>query len=227
MGLGLLLVPALGGYLFLIGFNLTRYRIEQVNGYHIVFQAACVGVALFLLARLMVLATNMVWPAISVAWQAMLPIEYSGTAALSVAVGWLAPRLLNRAPRWDRDKTRRKAAEEDGDLIGLVIDQALDQSKLIEVSLKEGKCYIGAPMKSAFGIRDAGDIAMTPVASGYRDKRTRDLKISVNYGPVFAELINADPFLDLDDFRIAIPVREVVSARIFSPEAHGKFNVDV
>jgi len=135
MGLGLLLVPALGGYLFLIRFNLTRYRIAQLNGYHVVFKAAGVGVVLFMVARLLVLATNVVWLPIGSAWLTLLPLEYSGTAILSAAVGWLAPTLLNQAPCWERDKCRRKAAEEDRDVIGLVIDQALDQNKLIEISL--------------------------------------------------------------------------------------------
>ena len=227
MGLALLLVPALGGYLFLIRFNLTRYRIAQLSGYHIVFQAAGVGVLLFVVARLLALTMNLAWPVIGNAWQTLLPIDYSGTAVLSAAVGWLSPSLLNGVPGWGRKKSRRMAAEEDGDVIGLVIDQALDQHKLIEVSLKEGKCYIGNPMKSIFGVRGSGDIALFPVASGYRDKKTRDLQISVNYGPVFLDLVDSEESVDLDDFRIAIPVREVVSARIFSPNAYNKFQDEV
>ncbi len=223
MGLGLLLVPALGGYLFLIRFNLTRFRIAQLSGYHVVFQAAGVGVALFVVARLLALATDIAWPPVISAWQTLLPLEYSGTAVLSAVVGWLAPMMLNQVPYWDRHKSRRKAAEEDGDVIGLVIDQALDQNKLVEVSLKEGKCYIGTPMKGTFGVRDSGDIAMLPIASGYRDEKTRDLQITVNYGPVFAKLVKSEEAVDLEDFRIAIPVREVISARVFSPAIYGKF----
>ena len=68
---------------------------------------------------------------------------------------------------------------------------------------------------------------MFPVASGYRDKDTRDLKISVNYGPVFANLADSGESVDLDDFRVAIPVREVISARAFSPTAYDKFQDEV
>ncbi len=39
MGPGLLLVPALGGCLFLSLWNITRYRAEYLSGYRVVLEA--------------------------------------------------------------------------------------------------------------------------------------------------------------------------------------------
>ena len=65
MGLGLLLVPALAGYLFLNWFNGTRYSLPRETGYHVVFQSAIAGVVLFVIARLLVVLANAVTPAIA------------------------------------------------------------------------------------------------------------------------------------------------------------------
>ena len=54
MGLGLLLVPALAGYLFLKWFHGTCYSLPRETGYHVVFKSAIAGVLLFFIARLFV-----------------------------------------------------------------------------------------------------------------------------------------------------------------------------
>ncbi len=227
MGLGLLLVPALGGYLFLSLCNITRYRAEHLSGYRIVLEAACAGVGLFLIARLMAFATTSAVPdfghLVGCLWRKILPIEHSGTMALSVAAGWLAAGLLNQIPRWNRKDMRRRAAEEHGDVISLTVDDAIEQDKLVEISLKEGKSYIGRPYKGIFGIRDRGDVAILPVMSGYRDKNTGNLEITVYYVPIIKSLAKQSSSVDPADFRVAIPVREVVSARIFSPAVFREF----
>ena len=72
MGLGLLLVPALAGYLFLNWFNATRYSLPRETGYHVVFQSAIAGVVLFVIARLLVVLANAVTPAIAECWNTIV-----------------------------------------------------------------------------------------------------------------------------------------------------------
>ena len=69
MGLGLLLVPALAGYLFLKSFNGTRYSLPRETGYHVVFQSAIAGVLLFFMARLFVVLANTFTPAVTESWR--------------------------------------------------------------------------------------------------------------------------------------------------------------
>ena len=46
MGLGLFLVPTVGGYWFLTHCNYTRYRAFRDSGYHVLFSSAFVGALL-------------------------------------------------------------------------------------------------------------------------------------------------------------------------------------
>ena len=108
MGLGLLLVPALAGYLFLNSFNGTRYSLPRETGYHVVFQSAIAGVLLFLLARLVVVLANTLAPAIAESWKIIVPLDYSGTAA-----GHVRPRCAPAIDPQQAPRTRplRRAAK--------------------------------------------------------------------------------------------------------------------
>lgn len=70
------------------------------------------------------------------------------------------------------------------------------------------------------------DVALLPTASGYRDRDSQELKITNHYESVIlkyfeSKLENSDVWIE--DFRIVIPMSEIVSARIFLPEAYRLF----
>ena len=48
--LGLLLLPAVGGYWFLTHFNYTRFQSVRDSGYHVLFRSAVVGIVLYCIA---------------------------------------------------------------------------------------------------------------------------------------------------------------------------------
>ena len=229
MGLGILLIPALGGYLFVTRFNATRDRLHSESGYHVVFRSAVAGVVLFGIGRTLGVLADRFLPQDNLLryadalWETAFPIEYSSTVLVSVLLGWLSPWLLN--PFWPRLDSRRRAAEASGDHVGLVVDQAMQTGQLIEVSLNSGKSYVGAPLSRTFVARkDDGDLVVVPILSGYRDERRRELELTVNYAPVLRKQL-LDPNVDFEpeDFRVAIPMREVLSARLFDREAFTAF----
>ncbi|MDE0036859.1 MAG: hypothetical protein OXU77_04750 [Gammaproteobacteria bacterium] len=147
------------------------------------------------------------------------PIEYSGTAVASVTLGWGLPLAVN--PFVNRLDARRQTALESGDHIGLVVDEAIENAKFIEVSLSSGKCYVGVPLARTFLARGDGDLVLIPIFSGHRDNATRELKLTVNYAPVLRSELSRNTALE--DFRVAVPMREVLSARIFDLDAYAKF----
>ena len=231
-GLGLLLVPALGGYLFLIYFNGTRDRIGRQSGYHVVLKAAVAGAVLFAVARFGVMFLNEWmsspeggWLALQAQrltrlWKAAIDVEYSGTAALSVLIGWLSPFVANLAV--NRLRVRRKIAQDVGDHIGLIVDQALRRST-IEVTLASGKVYVGMPFARTFVARGQdGDLVLVPLFSGYRDKDTQEFTPTVNYASVLAPM-RAKGELDVLEFRIALPVGGIATARPFDLVTYSKF----
>ena len=220
MGLGLLLVPALAGYLFLKWFNGTRYSLPRETGYHVVFQSAIAGVALFFVARLIVVPAATYAPAFAESWKTIVPIDYAGTAAGTFLLAAILPWILNKLSRFDRFEARQKAAEAAGDQISLIIDQAMLEGRFVELSLANRKSYVGSPVQGTFGHRDAGDVALIPIASGYRDKDSRDLVITTNYAPAIEDQLSE---LALDDLKVAFPMRDVVSARLFDQNLYASF----
>lgn len=153
-----------------------------------------------------------------------MPYDYYGTAILSVILGFLLPFALN--PFYGQERAQRRTAEERGELIESIIADSLDRRKLIELSLKNGKVYIGFAFRSRMIRRDESDVALIPLASGYRNQEIHELTITTNYAPAINEYLDSDQEIaDLirEDFRVVISASEIVSARIFSPEIYQRF----
>ena len=216
MGLGWFLIPTLGGYWFLTHLNLTRYATLRESGYHVFFRAAIAGGFLAVLARLVVLLLNYSFPQVGEIWEPYAPFPYSGTAILSVLLGVVLPIVGNRC--YSREKAARRMARKSGNLVELLISESIRQQKLVEISLRSGKSYIGLARESGITSQGESDIALIPVASGYRDKDTQELKITTDYARVIQESLKESPEtsnLVYTDFQVVIPMSEVISARIF------------
>lgn len=218
MGIGVLWVPALAGYIFLTRFNGTKFTLIRSSGYQFVLRAAIAGLILY------VVATGLAWAAATKAsnvvnlWGEVFPLEYSGTAALSFVIGFVSPWFLNLIPYFDKFSAQRRAAFLDGDQIGLLVDRSIEEGQIIELALSSGKSYVGRAVHGTFGHRDIGDVLVVPVLSGYRDREKQSLVLTTNYEPVLRDSV------ELDRFHIAIPIREIVSVRIFDLEIYGRFH---
>ena len=223
MGLGLLLIPALGSYWFLTRFDGTRDRMARATGYQVVIRSAIAGLVLFGIARLVVATADWALPQVGALWTRILPIADSGTSALSFVLGMAAAPVFNRLPCFARGKAQRQLAEEEGNLIELLVQDAIDNRRYAELSLQSGKVYIGLPLRSPLASRDQGDIAMIPILSGYRDEPTRQLVLERDYSQAIYSQINKKDWR-LEDLRIVVPLREIVSARLFDPAAYTECN---
>lgn len=220
MGLGLLLIPAIGGYWFLTHFNYTRYRAARESGYHLLFRSAFAGLALFALAYGIVLLLDSLLPQLGDRWDSYIPIPYSAPAVLSVLLGVLLPGVANRF--FDEEMAARKVALDSGDFLELLIADSIADQKLVELSLRSGKSYIGLGLVCCIGPSDQSDVIIVPMASGYRRKDTQELAITTHYAPVIDQALDSLG-LSYQDFRIVIPMSEIVSARLFFPKAYQLF----
>lgn len=222
MNLGLLLLPVLGGYLFLTRAYFTRYDTIRDSGYHLFFRSAAAGFGLVCASHLLLFFLDECFPPICESWKLHLPSEYDDTAILSLALGFVLPFLLNRFN--DRGKAAQQAAERRGGFIELLIADSRTRGKLVELSLRSGKSYIGFvngfSVESGMVRRDESDVSLIPMASGYRDNDTKELNITTDYAPVIREwLTESKPDSSHKDFSIVFSISEIVSARIFLPEA--------
>ena len=224
MGLGLFLVPVLGGYLLLTRLHYTRYDILRKSGYHLFFQSAIAGCVLAGTARLMVVLLNDGLPGVGALWKSHVPFDYSGTVALSVLLGFVFPYVANRF--YGKEKAERRAATENGALIELIISESLERQKPVEISLKNGKSYIGFAFERKMAVSGESDIALILIKSGYRDKDTQELVLTTDYISVIRKCLDDNPVvpdLRYEDFRIVVPMSEVGSVRIFHPEVYERF----
>lgn len=117
-------------------------------------------------------------------------------------------------------------ARESGDLIELLISESIEEQKVVEISLRSGKSYIGFALESGITRQGESDIALIPIASGYRNKDTQELEITNDYARVILESLDdpsPSPSLVYKDFQIVIPMSEIVSARIFYFEVYQQF----
>ena len=219
MNLGLLLIPALGGYLVLALTHRSRYWVARQEGYKLFFSAAIAGAALLVAARLITVFWPSDWLVPIVAWwRSYAPFDYAGTVVISILLAVAFPMAAN--PFFDKNKCAMQTAKASGDLIECLVQEAVESrgSQVVEVSTKANKCYIGFALESSVAADSEADIAISPIASGYRDSQTLDLKITTNYVPA---LLDSD--LDLEHFRIVIPLAEIASARRFDPDTYQVF----
>ena len=224
MGLGLLLIPSLGGYWFLQRANFTRFEIYRLSGYHLLFRSALAGIVLGSLAHLITLLLNDIEPQIRSFWYAYIPVDYIDTAVLSILLAVATPPVLNMF--YSKEKAAKRTAEDYGDLIEMVIASAFERRKMIELSLKNRKSYIGVVLHRSITKRGRSDVTLLPTASGYRSEDTLELRLTTNYAPIIEKLIDKDPeIIDdrLRDYSVVLPRSEVCSARLFDPEVYRLF----
>ena len=216
-------MPALSGYVLLGWTYVSRYWFARQSGYSLFFAAAVAGVVLLAVARLIVVLLHLCIPSeIYARWHSYAPFDYSGTVMVGTLLAIVLPPLINLAT--DKHKWATRFARASGDLIECLIQEAIESGgkQLVEVSTKSSKCYIGFAQESGVAAGSESDIAISPVLSGYRHSKTRDLIITTNYARA---LLGSDwkSGLSIEDFRVVIPRAEVAFARHFDPDAYELF----
>ena len=208
----------------------TRFKAERASGSHLFFRAAIAGSVLVVVAYTATFLGALILPQVSRLWACLIPFKYSGTAALSALLGVILPPIINNF--YGEEESARQAAKEEGDLIELLIAESIERQVDVELSLRSGKSYVGLALNSGLGTRGESDISLIPMASGYRDKETHTLEFTTLYASIIDQWLEKDEDSERDaqtqektaeDFRIIIPKSEVVSVRLFDPDAYQLF----
>lgn len=224
MNLGLLLVPALSGYVLLGWTYMSRYWFARQSGYALFFSAAIAGVVLLATARLATVLFSSYMPSeLMRLWHDYARFDYAGTVLVSALFAVALPPLVNRFT--DKIKWAKRFARAGGDLIECLIQEAVESKghQLVEVSTQSSKSYIGFALESGVAAGGEPDIAIAPLVSGYRHSETRELKITTHYGPVLlseSEIKEQPAKAVLEYFCVVIPLSEIASARRFDPDAY-------
>lgn len=228
MGIGDIVAVALGGYAFLAKFVVTRDLMARWHGYEMLFACGIAGVVIVgLMLPIVEVSGDKLgfWPKGVSVWTA--------AGVLGMPVGFLLASALNCWPGMEKIRLRRlrALAESNSNLIEVLIDDAMQGGWYVELTLESGKSYVGLPTRIAYVTSaEAVDIELIPLFSGYRANKTRELQLTRYYGDDIRWLVadaNAERRgLSPRDFRVVMPLRQVVSARLFDPDIYKQMNPD-
>ena len=165
---GLTLYPTVIGYLFLRQWNHTRFEIPHDSGYHVLFKSIIAGMVLFAAPYIIAASASHYFASFYplVLWKTFVPFDFVGTLLMVFLEAFLGSWLLNRIPCFNEDECLRRAIRARGDLIGDLMVDIATSKKMVEVSLKNRKSYIGIPIY--WSNIEGKYIELMPYWSGYR-----------------------------------------------------------
>lgn len=210
MTLGLLLLPAVGGYWFVTHWNFTRFQAVRDSGYHVLFRAALCGIFWYCIAHLLVYQWNPL-PKLVDFWDDNIPDPFTSAVVLSIAFGFCSPYLLNLV--YSKRKGAQRAVANTGDYLMLLLMDAAQKQFGVEITLRNRKVYVGVILKCATERTLESAVEMLPAHSGYRDEETLELNLDTNYRFVTEGYLRED--WTPEGFRVVIPFGDIISARPF------------
>lgn len=243
--LNLLLLPLLGGFVFVSRWHVTRFVILRTEGYRLLFHCAVAGLSCLFLAALIIFALGNVPPRLTLLretallidrlWHEVAPVPFSGTAVLALLIGCISWKPLNYLVLHREDQIDLVISRK-GDALEVLARRAMGGAKPVVLTLKNDQVHVGYITTNFNPAMQTEYLLLLPVLSGHTSDSSRDATYTKYYGESYerARSIAKDhPSLNdslipktealqrietqtgLRDFEIVIPIEEVRSASIF------------
>lgn len=190
MPFNLLLLPLLGGYIFVRFWNFSRITILRADKDRIIIRSSLAGLfALFAAFAVSILIPQW-WPCTGVGclyswWKKHIPFEYAGVSFIAFwigAVGWIPLNLF-----YSRERAIARAIAEDADPLELLLVRSKDEGLSVAITLSNEKVYVGLITHQFNPATPTSNIGLLPLQSGYRDPVTKQLWLKVNYANILSE----------------------------------------
>lgn len=230
LSLNTILIPVLGGFLFVKYSYLTRFRAIRDNGYVILFKSAVVGLFFygfsFLIWRAAILDEK-ANPAIP-EWIDFLH-DFLGYPELLPAIFSLFLMgffVVTVNYFLDKDEMKKLVITQDDDAFEVTILNAYLEKKFILVTLNTGKVYVGKVTDTYFRVNDEiRSIRFSPFFSGYRKPDDLTLQLTTYYGHIYKQIANQPDQFDvkISDFSVAIRYEHIISVSPFDPKTYARF----
>lgn len=220
----LLLLLLVGGYWCIHIFSYTRIRSQMLDGYRLLLESVSVGAVLGFAAYVVIVILDWRFPGTRNAWHAYAPhLPYAATAIGAAIVGVAGPMSLNAVFHVfgiTKEKNRRRAVQRYGNSLQRTLQDALDDERLVCVTLENKKAYVGivawlptlSPTDTYF--------SLIPIFSGYRDKDTLNLIFTVAYLDIYEKGFSPS------NFKVVLPMANIRSLAFFDPKAYPEFIVE-
>jgi hypothetical protein len=225
--LDLLLLSLLGGYLFLITFNYTKYYHQRVERQRLIFNSLIFGFLLSIIGFSLDYLILQNFLGFRKFLGELIPIEYDGLnqSAFIFSISYPFALVLNLLI--PERKTLGLIINKWGDDMEKLFWNSLISingvNKLLMVTTLSGKVYVGYINKISKPIGNP-QITIIPNFSGYRDKDNHQFFITTDYFGVLEDLINEGKSNQIDKMiGIVIPREQITMVSKFSLEVFNRF----
>lgn len=230
-----LLLPLVGGYLFIKGSTFLKYKVAREDGHRLYFRVAYHGVCLFLaslaiLGLLYLPVHEMAWfgaveSFLAAALQPLLksPEQASGmlgflvVCLFSVFLGRASPLLVNKIFRRTTEDALWEAAAEN-ELEEFLLE-ALLQAKSVAITMTNHKVYVGLVLSTPEPRTERRMIALLPLMSGYREAEGK-----VNFTTFYDQIYAGREDSDNGDFKLVLPIDKMMSLAFFDVTVYAAFS---
>lgn len=229
MPFNLLLLPLLGGFVFITRWNRTRWHALRAEKERLLFYASLAGLfflslAFFISALPPLIPCVQGRPCLTTWWAKNIPFPYSGISTLAFLLGAGSWPFLNFI--WKEEAESDRIIRDEGGPFEQLLDSAMRQEKRVMITLKGGKVYVGRIGTSYTpGQRDQ-TILLLPTKSGYREKDKQRVEITTDYADAYEKIKQDHPLTYteiIEDFGVVLPVSEITSITLYNEEVHRKY----
>lgn len=180
MPFNILLLPLIGGFVFISTWNRTKFKAIRLDKERLLFYASLAGLGLLSFAYVLHSLIPPFIPCIS--WLPclpLLPFEYISVSFTALILGLLLPYPLNLY--WKEDEESSRYIEDEGDPFEQLINKALDTAKPVMLTLSNSKVYVGFVISSFSPAREQRTIHIAPIKSGYREGTKQRVNFTTDY----------------------------------------------
>ncbi len=230
MPYNLLVLPLIGGFIFISRFHYTRFAASKLSGQRLMLWAALAGVILAFFARVLVVLCMQTYPEIGHFWKAyFFHNEFSGTASLALILGIIAYWPLNLI--CNKDKASAWATRKYGSRLEVLFAESLDEEKQVMITLSDGKVYVGYVIYQPEElISEQSYFGILPTISGYRDNVTKKVNFITEYANIYQRIIAAEDSINnemvISDFSKYFKSTSVETASVYDPDVYLRFGND-
>lgn len=218
MPYNLLLLPLLGGFLFLHLAHLVRFKAQHLDGYRLLFYSALWGFGLAVIARILVVGFSFT-PIASFAgpiWNRFAPFPFAETSALALLLGPLFALILNLFINAEEAKDMEIRAHSNSFI--RLMHHAQKETLPLSITLANLKWYVGYVAESPSLSPDETHFRLLPLMSGYRNRETLE-----TFRAVFYQDVLQDPNVDKNDLVITLPLADVKIASLFDEDVYDEY----
>jgi hypothetical protein len=208
-----LVLPLLGGYIFITRFNGTRFIAERSDGQRFLFQNAIAGAFLLFVAAVLAKLCSSELAFVNTYWHSVVPYDNSGVTSLAFLLGCLLPNVGNLI--WKIGPQADRAIILRGNAFELLFRRAMGTVRPVRVTMKNSEVYVGSITSFSGPLAEHRSISILPEMS--EDDKDNIYRVATSYLPNIEGFRNAieEALPALSKSEIALPMDEILSATFY------------